>query len=98
MELSTSELVTLAVGLAALPLLVYVARGSSGHGTNRWAVCAFASILMAYTLTILEGVGGVAGEWLNVFEHLALAFAGIGFAIGAWVRYRAVSGSRGSSR
>lgn len=86
-----SELVDLVVGLAVLPLLVAMMRRLRVVYVRPWWLVAYGAVVAAYVFTVAESVGGVAGEWLNLAEHIALLVAGGGYAVAAW-RVRAESG------
>jgi hypothetical protein len=76
-----NELVNLLSGLAAILVLVFIARKVE-RGKLYLFYAAFGAMLCAYTTTILEGY--FWGAFFNLIEHLSLAVAGILFAIGCW--------------
>jgi hypothetical protein len=76
-----NELVNLLSGIAAVLVLIFIARKVE-RGKLYFFYVAFGAMLCAYTTTVLEGF-----FWQNVFnliEHFSLAAAGIFFAIGCW--------------
>lgn len=76
-----NELVNLLSGLAAVLVLIFIARKVE-RGRLYFFYAAFGAMLCAYTTTILEGY-----FWQDIFnlvEHLSLAVAGILFALGCW--------------
>ena len=76
-----NELVNLLSGLAAILVLVFIARKVE-WGKLIFFYAAFGAMLCAYTTTILEGF--FWGSFFNLIEHLSLALAGILFAIACW--------------
>lgn len=79
--MQASELVDLVVAVAVAPLLIAVWSRTSALRESAWFVVAYALMVLAYTATIAEGVGGPVGEWLNVVEHAALLAAGVAFSL-----------------
>ena len=76
-----NELVNLLSGIAAILVLIFIARRVEGKRLY-FFYAAFFAMLCAYITTILEGF-----FWHNIFnliEHISLAIAGILFAIGCW--------------
>jgi hypothetical protein len=88
-QLQLSELVNLTVGLVVLPLLVVMVRRVLLITVRVEWLVAYLAVLASYTFTVIEGVGGVPGEWFNVLEHLSLLVAGAAFLV-AVVRLRAL--------
>ncbi|MGD8403414.1 MAG: hypothetical protein PVJ21_07120 [Anaerolineales bacterium] len=76
-----NELVNLFSGLAAILVLVFIARKVE-RGKLYFFYAAFGAMLCAYTTTILEGY--FWGNFFNLVEHFSLAVAGILFAMGCW--------------
>jgi high-affinity Fe2+/Pb2+ permease len=76
-----NELVNLLSGLAAILVLVFIAKKVE-WGKLSFFYAAFGAMLCAYTSTILEGF--FWGRFFNLVEHFSLAVAGILFAIGCW--------------
>lgn len=76
-----NELVNLLSGLAAILVLVFIARKVK-WGKLSFFYAAFGTMLCAYTTTILEGF--FWPTFFNRVEHFSLAVAGILFALGAW--------------
>jgi len=76
-----NELVNLLSGIAAILVLIFIARRLE-RGKLSFFYAAFGAMLCAYTTTILEGF--FWGDFFNLVEHFSLAAAGILFAIGCW--------------
>lgn len=76
-----NELVNLLSGLAAILVLVFIARRVE-RGKVYFFYWAFFSMLCAYTTTILEGF--FWPDFFNLIEHFSLAVAGILFAMGCY--------------
>ena len=76
-----NELVNLLSGIAAVLVLVFIAR-TVERGRLYFFYAAFGAMLCAYTTTILEGFFWQG--FFNLVEHFSLAIAGILFAIGCW--------------
>lgn len=81
MELQVNEVVDLLVVVIVAPLLVLMLSRPPLLGSRNWLMGGYACIIAAETFTIIEGVGGRPGEWLNLLEHLALLLAGLAFCI-----------------
>lgn len=94
MEVQVSEVVDLVLGLAVLPLLVVVAKRTRNPGGRRGLKVGYGLVLAANTFTIIEGVGGPAGEWLNFAEHASLAMAGGAFLWSVLATRDAILGHR----
>ncbi|MDZ4170149.1 MAG: hypothetical protein U1E26_10945 [Coriobacteriia bacterium] len=94
MELSVSELINLVIAVAVLPLVVAIWRKSRALQGAPALLIGYFLMVASYTLTILEGVGGAAGELLNLAEHVALLCAGVAFVIGVRALARQVGGER----
>ena len=76
-----NELVNLLSSIAAILVLVFIARKVEREKLH-YFYTAFAAMVCAYTTTILEGF-----FWhniLNLIEHISLAAAGTLFALGCW--------------
>lgn len=98
MQLQLSELIDLIVALIVAPLLwAMVSRLPDTGGGRRWLLGGYACVIIAGVFTIAEGVGGAAGEWLNLAEHATILVMGACFLMCA-VRIRGtlVPGSRRS--
>jgi len=76
-----NELVNLLSGIAAILVLIFIAKRLERDKLN-FFYAAFGAMLCAYTTTILEGF--FWGNFFNLVEHFSLAAAGILFAIGCW--------------
>ena len=76
-----NELVNLLSGIAAIPVLIFIARKVE-QGKLYFFYAAFFAMLCAYATTILEGF--FWQDFFNLVEHFSLAAAGILFAIGCW--------------
>lgn len=81
MDLQVSEIVDLGLAVAVLPLFVTIMKRTRDPGGRMWLTIGYALVLAANTFTILEGVGGSVGEWLNLAEHVSLALAGAAFLL-----------------
>jgi len=84
-----NELVNLLSGLAAILVLVFIARKVE-RGKLRFFYAAFGAMLCAYTTTVLEGY--FWGTFFDLVEHFSLALAGVLFAIGCWYLGQATNG------
>lgn len=82
MQVQASELINLLIALAVLPIVVSIWRRTQALQGARSLLIGYCFVVASYTLTILEGVGGTAGDVLNLGEHLALLCAGVAFVIG----------------
>jgi len=76
-----NELVNLFSGLAAILVLVFIAKKVE-PGKLYFFFAAFSAMLCAYITTILEGF--FWPDIFNLIEHASLAAAGILFALGCW--------------
>ena len=76
-----NELVNLLSGIAAILVLLFFATKVE-RGKLHYFYASFGAMMCAYTTTILEGF--FWADFLNLVEHIALATAGILFAIGCW--------------
>lgn len=97
MQLQLSEAIDIVVVAAALPLIIVTSRRLHGTG-RRWLIAGYLAILGANTLTIAEGVGGTAREWMNLVEHFMLLAAGVGFCVWAWQIRRSSIETAGRAR
>lgn len=84
MELSWSEVLNLAIGLAMVPLIWSVRYRLRALPGPPYFFIGYVAVLCSYTFTILEGVGGMLGDVLSVLEHAALFVAGLLFCLAAF--------------
>lgn len=80
----TSEIVGLAVALIMLPAIALARRRVSVLAGRVAFLIAYLSVVAALTFTVVEGIPGLPGEWLNAAEHLSYAVAGIAFCLATW--------------
>lgn len=85
--MTPTDFLRLAVALIVLPVVIGVGRQLRGTPWLRFAAWTFAAVYLAFACTILEEY--VAGELLNVLQHLSYGAAG-GFALLTAVSMRAV--------
>ena len=79
--LEESELVNLSASIAAILILIPIARKIE-RGKLSFFYTAFGAMLLSFILTNLEVFFWY--DFLNHVEHSLLAIAGILFAIGCW--------------
>lgn len=97
MQLQVSELVNLTIAIAVLPPMVAVTRRLGHVHASNWPLMAYVAMVTAYVLTILEGIGGTAGEWLNLFEHVAMLASGALFVVATRGIFAASRRAKGGS-
>lgn len=83
MQFQVNELVNLTIALAVLPPMVVLTRRLTDIHSRNWPLWGYVAAVVAYILTVTEGVGGVPGEWLNLCEHVAMLASGLLFLAAA---------------
>lgn len=74
-----NEVVSLLMALALTPLMFATVRHLSFAGKPAFAV-GTVLLIVSYVATVLEGFA--LPDFLNLFEHVALAGTGVAFAVG----------------
>jgi hypothetical protein len=76
-----NEIINLISGLVSLLLILSLSR-TKGLPRFRFFYAGFFIILLAYTVTIIEGF--VFHDFFDLLEHLSYAISGVLFAKGCW--------------
>lgn len=92
MQLQLNEVIDLSIVVIVAPLLMLMLSRPPLLSSRNWLLAGYGCIVAAETFTIVEGVGGPAGEWLNLLEHLSLLLAGLAFCMVAARARKSASG------